>query len=79
MPKALFGHLGGTDPRLIAELARLRDQVRLLEAALEQSRRECDALSAAHLERQLEERIDPQFQSVSLIDLDESAPAPVPA
>jgi hypothetical protein len=60
-------------------LTRLRDQVRTLEAALEESRRERDALLAAHLEHRIDQQLDPQLESVSLIDLDEKAPTPVPA
>ena len=79
MPKALFGHLGGTDPRLVSEVTRLRVQVKTLEAALEKSRSERDALLAAHLEHQIDEHLDQHLEPVSLIDLEETAPAPVPA
>lgn len=32
MSKALFGHLGGPDPRMLAEVARLRARVAQLQA-----------------------------------------------
>jgi len=32
MAKALYGHLSGRDARVLAEVARLRSRVRLLEA-----------------------------------------------
>ncbi|MEZ5116248.1 MAG: hypothetical protein R2737_08270 [Candidatus Nanopelagicales bacterium] len=38
MPKALYGHVGGPDPRLVAEVARLRVRVRELEAELARTR-----------------------------------------
>ncbi len=77
MPKALFGHLGGTDPRLVSEVTRLRVQVKTLEAALAKSRNERDALLAAHLEHQIDEHLDQHLEPVSLIELEEPAPAPV--
>ena len=38
MSKALFGHLGGPDPRLLAEVGRLRARVAELEAENESLR-----------------------------------------
>jgi hypothetical protein len=38
MTKALYGHLGGPDPRLAADLARLRRRVAELEAEVEDLR-----------------------------------------
>ena len=46
MAKALLGHIGGPDPRLLAEMRRLRQQVRTLEAELVRLRHENDVLSA---------------------------------
>jgi hypothetical protein len=34
MAKALFGHVGGPDPRMISEMRRLQQRVRDLEAEL---------------------------------------------
>lgn len=38
MSKALFGHLGGSDPRLLAEVTRLRSRVGELERENEELR-----------------------------------------
>lgn len=46
MAKALFGHIGGPDPCLLAEMRRLRQQVRSLEAELIRLQKENDVLSA---------------------------------
>jgi hypothetical protein len=34
MAKALFGHVGGSDPRIVSEMRRLQQRVRDLEAEL---------------------------------------------
>jgi hypothetical protein len=34
MAKALFGHVGGPDPRIVSEMRRLQQRVRDLEAEL---------------------------------------------
>jgi hypothetical protein len=47
MAKALLGHVGGPDPRLISEMRRLQRRVRDLESELSRVRDENDALSAA--------------------------------
>ena len=46
MAKALYGHVGGPDPRLMSEMRRLQRRVRDLEAALVQLQEENDALAA---------------------------------
>jgi hypothetical protein len=46
MAKALFGHVGGPDPRMISEMRRLQQRVRDLEAELARLQAENDALSA---------------------------------
>jgi hypothetical protein len=48
MAKALLGHVGGMDPRLIAEVRRLRQQVRELESQILRLQAENDALASAH-------------------------------
>ncbi len=50
MAKALFGHVGGPDPRMISEMRRLQQRVRDLEAELVRLQEENDALAleAAH-------------------------------
>jgi hypothetical protein len=47
MAKALLGHVGGLDARLVAEVASLRRQVRELESEVLRLRAETDALAAA--------------------------------
>ena len=46
MAKALFGHVGGADPRMISEMRRLQQRVRDLEAELMRLQEENDALAA---------------------------------
>ena len=47
MAKALLGHIGGTDLRMTAEMRRLQQRVRDLEAQLTQAQAENDTLAAA--------------------------------
>jgi hypothetical protein len=44
MAKALFGHVGGLDPRIVSEMRRLQQRVRDLEAELVRLQEENDAL-----------------------------------
>ena len=46
MAKALFGHVGGPDPRMISEMRRLQQRVRDLEAELARLQEQNDALAA---------------------------------
>ena len=46
MSKALFGHVGGPDPRMVSEMRRLQQRVRDLEAELARLQSENDALAA---------------------------------
>jgi cell division protein FtsB len=46
MAKALFGHVGGPDPRMVSEMRRLQQRVRDLEAELMRLQDENDALAA---------------------------------
>jgi hypothetical protein len=46
MAKALFGHVGGPDARVVSEMRRLQQRVRDLEAELGRLQEENDALSA---------------------------------
>lgn len=46
MAKALLGHVGGPDPRMVSELRRLQQRVRDLEAELARVQAENDLLSA---------------------------------
>ncbi|GAA2092720.1 hypothetical protein [Actinomadura alba] len=45
MAKAILGHVGGPDPRMVAEMRRLQRRVRDLEAELVRLQAENDALS----------------------------------
>jgi len=47
MAKALLGHVGGPDPRILSDMRRLRQRVRDLEAELARMQQENDALAAA--------------------------------
>jgi hypothetical protein len=42
MAKALYGHQGGSDPRMLAELGALRARVRELEVVVAQLTRQVD-------------------------------------
>lgn len=55
MAKALLGHVGGPDLRLVDEMRRLQLRVRDLEAELLRLRAENDALAAAAQQAQAEE------------------------
>ncbi|MBX6381917.1 MAG: hypothetical protein IRZ07_02915 [Microbispora sp.] len=46
MAKALFGHVGGPDPRMISEMRRLQQRIRELEAELSRLQAQNDALAA---------------------------------
>jgi hypothetical protein len=46
MAKALFGHVGGPDPRIVAEMRRLQRRVRDLEAELVRLQSENDVLAS---------------------------------
>jgi hypothetical protein len=46
MSKALFGHVGGPDPRMVSEMRRLQQRVRDLEAELARLQNENDSLAA---------------------------------
>jgi hypothetical protein len=46
MAKALLGHVGGPDPRMLSDMRRLRRRVRELEADVAGMRDENDALAA---------------------------------
>lgn len=47
MAKALLGHVGGSDPRVLAEMRRLQQRVQDLETQLVRVQAENDALAAA--------------------------------
>ncbi|MEU6114856.1 hypothetical protein ABZ840_10045 [Streptomyces sp. NPDC047117] len=47
MAKALLGYVGGSDPRVLAEMRRLQQRVQDLESEIIRIQAENDALSAA--------------------------------
>ncbi|WP_369146757.1 hypothetical protein [Streptomyces sp. R44] len=47
MAKALLGYVGGSDPRLLAEMRRLQQRVQDLESELVRIQSENDTLAAA--------------------------------
>ncbi|GII55692.1 hypothetical protein Pth03_40810 [Planotetraspora thailandica] len=46
MAKALLGHVGGPDPRMVSEMRRLQQRIRDLEAELNRLQAQNDALAA---------------------------------
>ncbi|AYY15350.1 hypothetical protein EF847_08275 [Actinobacteria bacterium YIM 96077] len=52
MAKALFGHVGGPDPRLVTEVQRLRRRVSDLEAEITRLQAANDDLAQAALEHE---------------------------
>ena len=54
MAKALLGHVGGPDPRMVSEMRRLQRRVRDLEAELVRLQSENDALATVD-DRDVEE------------------------
>jgi cell division protein FtsB len=58
MAKALLGYVGGSDPRLLAEMRRLQQRVQELEAELVRIQAENDALSTAAAHDRLMESVD---------------------
>ena len=58
MAKALLGYVGGSDPRLIAEMRRLQQRVQDLESELVRIQAENDELTAAASHEQLLKSID---------------------
>ncbi|GAA1582017.1 MULTISPECIES: hypothetical protein [Streptomyces] len=69
MAKALLGYVGGSDPRLLAEMRRLQQRVQDLESELSRIQSENDALNAAAAQHgdSLLDRID--------IDVPQAEPA----
>jgi uncharacterized protein YlxW (UPF0749 family) len=57
MAKALYGHVGGPDPRMVSEVRRLQQRVHDLESELNRLQAQNDAMAANVQEDLL--RIDP--------------------
>jgi cell division protein FtsB len=53
MAKALLGHVGGPDPRMVSEMRRLQQRIRDLEAELTRLQAQNDALAAQTREETL--------------------------
>jgi hypothetical protein len=53
MAKALYGHVGGPDPRMVSEVRRLQQRVRDLEAELVRLQAQNDAMAAQFREDML--------------------------
>ncbi len=53
MAKALLGHVGGADPRVLSELVTLRQRVRDLETQVMRLQAENDALAASAHQNEL--------------------------
>lgn len=53
MAKALLGHVGGLDPRVVFEVRRLQQRVRELESEVLRLRAENDALGSTVTDAQL--------------------------
>lgn len=53
MAKALFGHVGGLDPRVVSEMRRLQQRVHELETEVVRLRAEHDSLDSEVTDAQL--------------------------
>ncbi|BAU86355.1 hypothetical protein SLA_5482 [Streptomyces laurentii] len=58
MAKALLGYVGGSDPRLLAEMRRLQQRVQDLESELVRIQSENDTLTAAAAQHQGDSLLD---------------------
>ncbi len=77
MAKALLGHLGGPDPVVMAELARLRRRARDLEDEVERLHAANEALTALVAEDQLlslTSHREPALTLASPVELVDGAP-----
>ena len=81
MAKAILGHVGGPDPRLMAEVARLRRRVGELQAELTRLNAENQALLTQSLDGSLDGSLDeslagamPEVLSEEIITLDSPSP-----
>ncbi|NYV77586.1 MULTISPECIES: hypothetical protein [Streptomyces] len=68
MAKALLGYVGGSDPRLLAEMRRLQQRVQDLESELVRIQAEKDALAAAASRDRI-------MESMESIDAHQAEPA----
>ncbi|WP_328562896.1 hypothetical protein [Streptomyces coelicoflavus] len=71
MAKALLGYVGGSDPRLLAEMRRLQQRVQDLESELGRIQAENDVLAAAASH----DRIMESMESMESVDAHQAEPA----
>ncbi|GAB2772043.1 hypothetical protein [Streptomyces daliensis] len=69
MAKALLGYVGGSDPRVLAEMRRLQQRVQDLESELVRMQAENDALAAAARHQ------DSVLEGIERIDVSKAEPA----
>ena len=77
MAKAILGHVGGPDPRLMAEVARLRRRVGELETEVTRLNAENQALLTQSLDESLDGSLAgamPEALSEEIITLDSPSP-----
>ncbi|MDO0936902.1 hypothetical protein QQY66_36250 [Streptomyces sp. DG2A-72] len=75
MAKALLGYVGGSDPRLLAEMRRLQQRVQDLESELGRIQAENDALTAAASHDRIMESMDSHDRVMESIDAHQAEPA----
>jgi len=75
MAKAILGHVGGPDPRLLAEVARLRRRVGELQAEVARLTAENQALLTESLHESLGESLNDEIITLDAPRPDRSTPA----
>ena len=75
MAKAILGHVGGPDPRLLAEVARLRRRVGELQAEVSRLTAENQALLTESLHESLGESLTDEIITLDAPRPDRSTPA----
>ena len=75
MAKAILGHVGGPDPRLLAEVARLRRRVGELQAEISRLTAENQALLTESLHESLGESLSDEIITLDAPRPDRSTPA----
>jgi uncharacterized small protein (DUF1192 family) len=75
MAKAILGHVGGPDPRLLAEVARLRRRVGELQAEISRLTAENQALLTESLHESLGESLNDEIITLDAPRPDRSTPA----
>ena len=75
MAKAILGHVGGPDPRLLAEVARLRRRVGELQAEISRLTAENQALLTESLHESLGESLNDEIITLDAPRPERSTPA----